>query len=58
MAFLKCVFIYFEEGRERKCVPVHEHGRRREERRERIPNRLHAVSMEPDLGLDLTTVRS
>ena len=29
--------------------------RERERERERIPTRLHAVSVEPDVGLDLTT---
>ena len=32
--------------------------RERERERERIPSRLHAVSAEPDVGLDLKTVRS
>ena len=36
--------------RERK----HELGRGREKERERIPSRLHAVSTEPDEGLEPT----
>ena len=41
-------FIYFERKRESR-------GRDREKRgKERIPSRLHAVSTEPDAGLDLT----
>ena len=31
-----------------------EQGRGRERGRERIPSGLHAVSTEPDMGLDLT----
>ena len=31
--------------------------RGRERRRERIPSRLHAVSTEPNAGLDLTNLR-
>ena len=33
-----------------------ERGRQRE--REKVPSRLHAAGAEPDLGLDLMTVRS
>ena len=33
---------------------AHEQGRGRERGRERIPSKLHAVSAEPDVGLDLT----
>ena len=33
-------------------------GAERERGRERIPSRRHAVSIEPDAGLDPTTVRS
>ena len=42
--------------RERECVHMREQGRGTE-RRERIPSRLHAVSVEPNTGLSLT-VRS
>ena len=31
---------------------MHELGRGRQRGRERIPNRLHTVSSEPDMGLD------
>ena len=41
--------VYFES-----VVYVHEQGRGRERRRERIPSRLCAVSVEPDLGLEPT----
>ena len=41
-------FIYFERERE------HTQWRGRERGRKRIPSRLHAVSAEPDVGLDLT----
>ena len=37
-------------------MPEWERGRER--RREKIPSRLYAVSAEPDMGLNLTTVRS
>ena len=37
------IYLFLERGGER--------GRERE--RERIPSRLHAVSTEPDIGLDL-----
>ena len=43
------LFIYFQRDRERE--------RERESRggaRERIPSRLHAISAEPDAGLNLT----
>ena len=49
----KCLFIYFEGERESVC----EQGRggtERERGRERIPSRLHTISAEPDVGLDLT----
>ena len=42
------MFIYFE--RERACA--HKLGRGRERGREKFPGRLHAVSVEPDTGLD------
>ena len=38
----------FERERERERV-----GEQQRERRQRIPNRLHAVSTEPDVGLGL-----
>ena len=44
--FLK--FIYFEREGKYKL------GRDRERQRERIPSRLHAVSMKPNVGLDFT----
>ena len=36
----------------RQCVLVHEEGKGRERGRDRIPNRLCAVSAEPNVGLD------
>ena len=48
MHFFK--FIYFERKR------AHKQGRGRERRRERISSRLHAVSTEPDMGLNLTNL--
>ena len=42
-------FIYFERKRETL-------GEGREGGRERIPGRHHAVSVEPDVGLDLTNL--
>ena len=51
MIFFYSLFIYFE--REKEEDSMCEQGRGREET-ERIPNRLHAVSAEPDLGLDPT----
>ena len=44
-------FIYFE----RKRVQV---GREAEREGERIPSRLHTVSMEPNAGLNPTNIRS
>ena len=38
------MYIYFERQ--------HEQGRDRERERERIPSRIHAVSSEPDMGLE------
>ena len=35
-----------------------EREREREGERERIPSRVHAVSTEPDVGLELTNMRS
>ena len=46
-AFLKSLLIYFERDREK--------GRGRGTGRERIPSKLCAISMEPDMGLDLMT---
>ena len=43
-------FVYLE--RKRGCAGEQEKGRER--RRERIPSRLHAVSTEPNVGLDPT----
>ena len=45
-------FIYFERER------VSMSGQGGERGRERVPSRLHAVTAEPDVGLDLITVRS
>ena len=42
------MFIYFERERESMSK-----GKDRERGRERIPSRLHAVSAELDVGLDL-----
>ena len=42
----------FDTERERETE--HERGRGRERGRHRIPNRLQAVSTEPDVGLELT----
>ena len=44
------MFIYFQRERER--------GRSRERGKERIPSRLHAISAEPDVGLEPKTLRS
>ena len=48
---LFCLFICFE--REREHTQVLEQGRGREKERERILSRLHTVSTEPDMGLEL-----
>ena len=50
MAFFKCLFILRERVRERE---EWDRSRESERERERIPSRLHAVSTEPDMGLDL-----
>ena len=42
----KCLCVYFERQREQR--------RGIERGRERIPGRLHAVSTEPDMGLEPT----
>ena len=42
-----------EGGREGEREGAHKLGRSRGRRRERIPSRLHAVSTEPDVGLEL-----
>ena len=47
--FNVCLFIYFESKR----VSEHELGKG-QRKRERIPSRLHAVSTEPDVGLNPT----
>ena len=44
--------------REREKVQVGEGQRARGGERERIPSKLHTVSVEPDAGLDPTAVRS
>ena len=55
--YFYCLF-YFERHREsmNKGVVERKRGgeRERERERERIPSRLHIVSSEPDMGLDLT----
>ena len=33
-------------------------GRKKEREKERIPSRLHAINAEPDMGLDLMSLRS
>ena len=43
------MFIYFERE--------YEQGRGRERGRARIPSRLHAVSAEPNVGLELTNCK-
>ena len=48
--FVKYLFVYFERERERAGK---KQERERERGRERTTNRLHAVSTEPDLGLEL-----
>ena len=45
-------FIYFERDKERERVHVGMREGQRERGRERIPSRLLAVSMEPDVGFD------
>ena len=56
MYFLFFNFVYSERKRERERERSHEHeeGSGRERGRERTPSRLHAVSAEPDVGLELT----
>ena len=49
--FFFLMFIYFERERENARVHVCKQGRGRQ-RREGIPNRLHAFSVETDTGLD------
>ena len=46
--FFLSLLIYFERKSENK------RGRGREKGKERIPSRLHAVSIEPKAGLELT----
>ena len=62
-----CLFVYSKRiylfvslfiEREQERESAYEWGRGREGGGESIPSRPHAVSTEPDLGLDLTTVRS
>ena len=50
--YILSLFIYFERERER--AHVCQQGRGRERGKERIPSRLYTVSMEPNVGLDLT----
>ena len=52
MFTVKFLFIYSERERESVCVHAHEQRRSRERGRERIPSRLHTVSIESDVGLD------
>ena len=47
------MFIYFERETDRQTDNAHERGRGRENRREKIPSRLDAVSTEPDGGFSL-----
>ena len=44
--------------RESMCKQVRGRERERKRQRQRIPSRLYAVSVEPDVGLSPTTVRS
>ena len=53
--FLK-LFIYFEIERER--AHAHTSGGGAERRRDRLSSRFHAISAEPDVGLELTNVGS
>ena len=48
------MFIYFERGRETELERARVGEGQREGEGERIPSRLHTVSAEPDVGLDLT----
>ena len=52
--FFLSLFIYFERVREREREKASSSGGRAEKEgeRERIPNRLHIVSAEPDSGLE------
>ena len=51
LIYLFNVYLFWERERERKSEHM-SRGRAERERRERIPSRLHAVSVEPDVGLD------
>ena len=51
--FFLNVYLFILRKREEK-EREREQGRDREKERERIPTSLHAVSAEPDMGLDLT----
>ena len=44
----------FERDRASACGRGAERDRERERQRERIPSKLHAVSTEPNVGLELT----
>ena len=59
-SFFKKVFliVYLFIVRERESGHEWGRGREREGERERIPSRLYFVSVEPDVGLELTTMRS
>ena len=50
-SFFLCLFILRHRERERER---HEQGRGRERRKGKSPRRLHAVSTEPDVGLNHT----
>ena len=51
-AIFLSLLIYFERDREREREREREHAQagRGTERRQRIPSRLHTVSVEPDMG--------
>ena len=51
---LICLFIFRERERDKDRGTETASGGRVERRRERIPRRLHDVSTEPNVGLELT----
>ena len=53
LVFFLSSFIYFERERERERECMCVQGRGRDRGKERIPSRLHTVSTEPNVGLDL-----